>query len=49
MFQVLQTKYGNYHQQMLVADGKAIEFYKSVGFVRAGDTESMWVYGGTDH
>lgn len=34
---------------MLTADGKAIEFYKSVGFIRAGKTEPMWVYAGTEH
>lgn len=49
MLQALQTIYGCYHQQILVADGEAIEFYKSVGFVRAGSTQSMWVYEGTDH
>jgi len=49
MLQALQTKYYNYHQQMLVADGKAINFYKSVGFFRAGNTEPMWVYTGVDH
>ena len=49
MLQALQTIYGNYHQQILFADGKAIEFYKSVGFVRAGNTKSMWIYEGVDH
>lgn len=49
ILQALQMVYGSYHQQVLVADGKAIDFYKSVGFVRAGNTEPMWVYAGTDH
>ena len=49
MLKALQAKYENYHQQMLVADGRAIEFYKSLGFVRAGATEPMWVYSGHDH
>ncbi|MDB6061241.1 MAG: family acetyltransferase [Verrucomicrobiaceae bacterium] len=49
MLEALQTRYENYHQQILVADGEAIEFYKSVGFVRAGKTEPMWVYAGSDH
>ncbi len=45
----LQSKYKNFHQQMLTADGKAIDFYKSVGFDRAGETEPMWIYAGTEH
>ena len=49
MLRALQTKYSGYHQQMLVADGGAIEFYKKCGFVRAGDTELMWIYAGGDH
>ena len=49
MLQALQTVYSGYHQQMLVADGKAIEFYESAGFVRAGKTEPMWIYAGGDH
>mgnify|MGYP003677715884 CR=1 FL=1 len=42
--EVMQRVYGGFHQQMLTADGKAIEFYKAVGFERAGKTEPMWVY-----
>jgi hypothetical protein len=34
---------------MLTADGKAIRFYESLGFVRAGKTEPMWIYAGTEH
>lgn len=49
MVSALNSIYGNFHQQMLTADGEAIEFYKSVGFVRAGRTEPMWVYAGTEH
>lgn len=49
MVMALNSIYGNFHQQMLTADGEAIQFYKSVGFVRAGNTESMWVYAGTEH
>lgn len=37
----LNSIYGDFHQQMLTADGDAIEFYKSVGFVRAGRTEPI--------
>ncbi len=34
---------------MLVADGRAIDFYKKCGFARAGKTEPMWIYAGQDH
>jgi GNAT superfamily N-acetyltransferase len=49
MMAVMLQKYAGFHQQMLTADGKAIEFYKSLGFVRAGNTEPMWIYAGTEH
>ena len=49
MVEALNSIYGHFHQQMLTADGDAIEFYKSVGFVRAGKTEPMWIYAGTEH
>jgi len=45
----LQEKYMHFHMQMLTADGKAIDFYKKMGFVRAGQTEPMWIYGGNEH
>ena len=44
-----QEKYGDFHQQILVADGKAIEFYGKCGFEQAGETKSMWIYKGKDH
>ena len=49
MMQAMQTRYAGFHQQMLTADGDAIRFYKSVGFERAGATEPMWIYAGTEH
>lgn len=49
MMQAMQSIYGDYHQQMLTADGAAIEFYKALGFERAGKTVSMWVYAGSEH
>jgi len=49
IMEAMQVKYGNYHQQMLTADGKAISFYKKCGFEKAGKTESMWIYHGNDH
>ncbi|MFV8781010.1 GNAT family N-acetyltransferase [Microbulbifer sp. SA54] len=49
MMQAMQDIYGDFHQQMLTADGDAIEFYKALGFERAGNTEPMWVYAGDEH
>ncbi len=31
---------------MLTADRKAIDFYKKVGFKKAGETMPMWIYKG---
>ena len=45
----LMKKYQGFHQHVLIADGRAIEFYRKCGFTRAGKTESMWIYAGTDH
>lgn len=47
--EAMQRVYGDFHQQMLTADGTAIEFYKALGFQRAGKTEPMWVYAGNEH
>ncbi|HTN20806.1 MAG TPA: GNAT family N-acetyltransferase [Pelobium sp.] len=44
-----QEKYVDFHQQILVADGKAIDFYEKCGFERAGETKAMWIYQGKDH
>jgi predicted N-acetyltransferase YhbS len=45
----LMSKYRGFHQHMVVADGRAIDFYRKCGFQRAGKTESMWIYAGDDH
>ncbi len=45
----LQEKYKNFHMQMLTADEKAIDFYKKVGFEKAGETMPMWIYNGNEH
>lgn len=34
---------------MLTADGEAVEFYKALGFERAGNTSPMWIYAGAEH
>ncbi|NET35171.1 MAG: GNAT family N-acetyltransferase [Cyanothece sp. SIO1E1] len=44
-----QEKYGDFHQQILVADGGSIQFYQKCGFERAGQTEPMWIYQGDEH
>jgi len=49
MMNALKEKYTGFHQQMLTADSGAIEFYKDLGFEKAGNTESMWVYDGDEH
>jgi GNAT superfamily N-acetyltransferase len=43
------AKYAGFHQQILVADGRAIDFYKKCGFVKSGSCEPMWIYQGKDH
>jgi len=45
----LQAAYVGFHQQVLLADGRALEFYRRCGFTRAGKTEPMWIYDGHDH
>ncbi len=45
----LMARYEGFHQHMLVADGRALDFYRKCGFERAGKTESMWIYAGYDH
>ena len=45
----MQEKYKNFHMQMLTADGNSIEFYRKVGFEKAGNTQPMWIYKGKEH
>lgn len=49
MMEAMQSIYHNFHQQMLTSDKDAIKFYESLGFKRAGKTEPMWIYKGTEH
>ena len=49
LMELLMSKYQGFHQHILVADSRAVEFYRKRGFVRAGNTEPMWVYAGHDH
>ena len=45
----LMRHYRGFHQQLVVADGRSIEFYRKCGFRRAGDNQAMWIYAGFDH
>lgn len=49
IMEILKKRYEEMHMQMLVAESEAISFYEKCGFTRAGKTEPMWIYGGTDH
>ena len=49
MMEALLGRYKDFHQLMLVADGRAVDFYQRLGFKRAGKTEPMWIYAGHDH
>ena len=46
---ILKEKYSTFHQQIIVADGRAIEFYKGCGFSKAGTCETLWIYRGHEH
>ena len=45
----LMARYEGFHQHMLVADGRALDFYRKCGFERAGKTVPLWIYAGHDH
>ena len=45
----MMERYRGFHQQALIADGRAIDFYKKLGFVRAGATEPLWIFDGREH
>ncbi len=49
MMTLMREKYASFHQQMLTADANAVEFYRSLGFERAGKTVPMWIYAGNEH
>ncbi len=41
--------YHGFHMQMLVADHDAVDFYKKIGFKKAGNTTALWKYQGNEH
>jgi ribosomal protein S18 acetylase RimI-like enzyme len=45
----LMARYQGFHQHILVADGRALDFYRKCGFERAGKSEPMWIYAGHEH
>src|SRR6476469_2701444 len=45
----LMSRYRGFHQHILIADAEAVSFYEACGFTRAGKTESMWIFKGTEH
>jgi GNAT superfamily N-acetyltransferase len=49
LMRMLMAHYEGFHQHMLIADGRALDFYHKCGFERAGKTEPMWIYAGHDH
>ena len=49
LMHMLMARYKGFHQHVLIADGRAIDFYRRCGFQRAGRTEPMWIYAGHDH
>ncbi|PAX60168.1 GNAT family N-acetyltransferase [Brunnivagina elsteri CCALA 953] len=46
---MLTKKYEGFHMQVLVADNEAISFYEKCGFVKAGNTQAMWIYEVNEH
>jgi GNAT superfamily N-acetyltransferase len=48
ILEILKKRYEGFHQHILVAESTAIAFYEKCGFTRAGKTEPMWIYDGSD-
>jgi GNAT superfamily N-acetyltransferase len=49
LMKMLIARYQDFHQHIIMADSRALDFYRKCGFERAGKTESMWIYSGDDH
>ncbi len=49
LMDMMMTRYRGFHQQALLADGRAITFYRKLGFTRAGSTEPLWIFDGHEH
>lgn len=49
LMEMMSDKYSGFHQQQVVADKEAVDFYKKCGFVPSGSCKAMWIYQGKDH
>lgn len=49
MLDTLLKKYEGFHQQVLIAENTALNFYKKNGFKLATNTTPLWIYDGDDH
>jgi GNAT superfamily N-acetyltransferase len=49
LMKMMMVRYHGFHQQALLADGRAVDFYKKIGFSRAGSTEPLWIFDGHEH
>jgi GNAT superfamily N-acetyltransferase len=49
LMNMMMVRYRGFHQQALLADGRAIDFYRRMGFTRAGSTEPLWIFDGHEH
>jgi len=49
IMRLMMERYTDFHQQALLADGRAVAFYEKCGFTPAGGTRPMWIYAGHDH
>lgn len=47
--EALKERYKDFHMLMLTADADSVSFYEKTGFQKAGNTQSMWIYGGNEH
>jgi ribosomal protein S18 acetylase RimI-like enzyme len=45
----MMKKYHGFHQQVLLADGRGVDFYKKLGFSRASSMEPLWIFHGHEH
>lgn len=48
IMEVFRERYTGFHQQILLADSQAINFYEQCGFKPAGENQAMWIYQGED-
>lgn len=45
----LMRRYEGFHQQVVLADAEAADFFRRCGFGKAGSTVPLWLYDGSDH